>query len=59
VVANRIDRRLAAAVPALPLYQLPLTFVVRKGLHGVVPNGYTHLTSEWSVWNAENWWLER
>jgi ABC-type transport system substrate-binding protein len=58
-VANRVDRRLAAAVPALPLYQFPLTYVVRKGLNGVVPNGYSILTSGWSVWNAENWWLER
>jgi peptide/nickel transport system substrate-binding protein len=59
VVGNRVDRRLAADVPALPLYQIPLTYVVRKGLRGVVPNGYSVLTSGWSVWNAEAWWLER
>ena len=58
-VANRIDRRLVADVPALPLFQVPLTYVVRKQLQGVVPNGYSVLTSGWSVWNAENWWLER
>jgi peptide/nickel transport system substrate-binding protein len=58
-VANRIDRRLAADVPTLPLYQASLTYVVRKQLRGVVPNGYSTLTSDWSVWNAENWWLER
>jgi peptide/nickel transport system substrate-binding protein len=58
-VANRIDRRLAGDVPALPLYQLPLTYVVRDRLHGVVANGFTRTTSEWSVWNAENWWLDR
>ena len=58
-VANRIDRRLAAAVPALPLYQFPHTYVVRKGLNGVVPNGYSVLVGGGSVWNAENWWLDR
>ena len=59
VVANRIDRRLAADVPALPLFQSPLTYVVRTHLHGVVPNGYGTLTTGGSLWNAENWWLER
>jgi peptide/nickel transport system substrate-binding protein len=60
VVANRIDRRLAADVPALPLLQYPLTYVVRRGrLHGVVPNGFSALTTGGSLWNAENWWLER
>jgi ABC-type transport system substrate-binding protein len=57
VVANRIDRRLASDVPALPLFQTPITYVVRKHLQGVVPNGFSILTSSWSVWNAENWWL--
>lgn len=57
-VANRIDRRVAADVPALPLFQLPLVYVVRKGLQGVVPNGFGSLTTA-NFWNAENWWLER
>ena len=39
-VADRIDRRVAAAVPALPLFQTLLVYVVRKGLQGVVPNGF-------------------
>lgn len=58
VVANRVDSRLAAAVPTLPLLQAPLTYAVREGLKGVVPNGYGALTSSWSVWNAEDWWLD-
>ena len=42
-VADRIDRRVAAAVPALPLFQTLLVYVVRKGLQGVVPNGFGSL----------------
>jgi hypothetical protein len=57
VVANRIDRRLAADVRALPLFQTPITYVVRKHLQGVVPNGFGFLTTGGSLWNAENWWL--
>jgi peptide/nickel transport system substrate-binding protein len=59
VVANRIDRRLAADVPALPLFTAPLTYVLRKGLQGVVANGFGALTTGGTLWNAENWWLER
>jgi peptide/nickel transport system substrate-binding protein len=59
VVANRIDRRLAAAVPILPLFQAPLAYVVRKRLQGVVPNGFGRLTTGGTLWNAENWWLAR
>jgi ABC-type transport system substrate-binding protein len=59
LVANRIDRRLAAAVPALPLFQFPLTYVVQKGLQGVVANGFGALTTGGTLWNAENWWLAR
>ena len=58
-VANRIDRRLAADVPALPLFQIPLIYVVRKGLRDVVPNGFGPLTTGGTLWNAEDWWLER
>ena len=57
VVANRIDRRLAAAVPILPLFQGSLVYVVRKPLQGVVPNGFGILTTGGTLWNAENWWL--
>jgi peptide/nickel transport system substrate-binding protein len=57
-VANRIDRRLAADVPGLPLFQTPLTYVVRKGLEGVVPNGFSELTTNGVFWNTENWWLD-
>jgi peptide/nickel transport system substrate-binding protein len=59
VVANRVDRRLASDVPALPLFQQHGTYVVRKGLHGVVPNPYSVLTCGSCVWNAENWWLAK
>ena len=59
VVANRIDRRLAADVPTIPLFQFPLTYVVRKGVQGAVPNGFGALTTGGTLWNAENWWLDR
>ena len=57
-VANRIDVRLAADVPTLPLFQTPLIYVVRKGLEGVVPNGFGALTTGGTLWNAEDWWLD-
>jgi peptide/nickel transport system substrate-binding protein len=57
-VANRIDRRLVTEVPALPLFQTPLTYVVRKGVEGVVPNGFGALTTGGVFWNAETWWLD-
>lgn len=57
-VANRIDKRLAADVPTLPLFEVPITYVVRKGLEGVVPNGFGPLTTGGTLWNAENWWLD-
>jgi peptide/nickel transport system substrate-binding protein len=59
VVANRIDRRLAAAVPILPLFQGTVVYVVQKGLQGVVPNAFGSLSTGGTLWNAENWWLER
>jgi peptide/nickel transport system substrate-binding protein len=59
VVANRIDLRLAAAVPILPLFQGTSTYVVQKGLEGVVPNGFGALTTGGTLWNVENWWLAR
>jgi peptide/nickel transport system substrate-binding protein len=51
---NRIDARLAKAVPILPLYQYTFLFAFKKTIRGVVPNGVGS-----SFWNAEDWWLER
>ncbi len=51
---NRVDARLAKAVPALPLFQLTSLVAFRTILRGVVPNGVGSYS-----WNAEDWWLER
>ena len=51
---NRIDARLATAVPALPLYPFTSVIAFRTIVRGVVPNGVGSL-----AWNAENWWLAR
>jgi ABC-type oligopeptide transport system substrate-binding subunit len=49
---NRIDGRLARAVPTIPLFQ-PRGFVAYKAIvRGVVPNGPGSF-----AWNGENWWL--
>jgi peptide/nickel transport system substrate-binding protein len=53
-VANRVDRRLAQAVPVIPLFQPPLFTAFRDSIQGVAPNAFSHPT-----WNAENWWLAR
>lgn len=49
---NRIDARLAADVPLLPLYQVALPVAFRATIRNVVPNDNF-------TWNAENWWLAR
>jgi peptide/nickel transport system substrate-binding protein len=49
---NRVDARLAKAVPAIPLYQLKGLFALDTTVRGVVPNGVGRFT-----WNAENWWF--
>ncbi len=51
---NRIDARLANAVPAIPLFQLGGFFAFKATVRGVVPNG-----PGFSFWNAEDWWLDR
>ena len=58
VIANRLDRRLATDVPALPLFQAPIAYVVRKGFQGVVPNAFGAFSTGGVFWNAENWWLD-
>ena len=51
---NRIDVRLAKAVPRIPLFQHTGLFAFKATVRGVVANGaYT-----WA-WNAEDWWLAR
>jgi peptide/nickel transport system substrate-binding protein len=49
---NRIDARLARAVPAIPLFQIAGLFAYDTSIRGVLTTGPL-------VWNAENWWLER
>jgi peptide/nickel transport system substrate-binding protein len=51
---NRVDGRLADAVPAIPLYQNKGLVAFRATVEGFVPNGAGLFT-----WNAEDWWLER
>lgn len=51
---NRVDVRLAADVPVLPLYQASDPLAVRATIRNVVPNDREGVT-----WNAEDWWLER
>ena len=51
---NRIDARLAKAVPDIPLYQLTGLQAFKATVRGVVPNGVGR-----HVWNAEDWWLDR
>ena len=51
---NRIDARLAKAVPAIPLFQGSGLFALKATVRGVVPGEAGYFT-----WNAENWWLER
>ena len=49
---NRVDPRLARAVPVIPLYQEGRVFAQRGTLRGLIPNGTGRFT-----WNAEDWWL--
>ena len=51
---NRIDVRLAKAVPSIPLFQHTGLFAFRATVRGVVANGVGSF-----AWNAENWWLDR
>ncbi len=51
---NRIDVRLAKAVPLIPLFQNKGLFALKASVRGVVPNG----VGSWT-WNAEDWWLDR
>ena len=51
---NRIDMRLAKAVPSIPLFQGTGLFAFRATVRGVVANGVGDFT-----WNAEDWWLAR
>jgi peptide/nickel transport system substrate-binding protein len=53
-LVNKIDARLAKAVPAIPLYQNTFLFAFRATTRGVVPNGV-----DFFAWNAEDWWLAR
>ena len=51
---NRVDARLAKAVPALPLFQGTKLLAAKATVRGIVPNGVGM-----TAWNAEHWWLER
>jgi ABC-type transport system substrate-binding protein len=51
---NRVDVRLARAVPAIPLSQITFLTARRTAVRGVVQNGVGS-----SFWDLENWWLDR
>jgi len=51
---NRIDARLAKAVPAIPLYQGTGLFAFKATIRGVVSNCCGS-----DYWNSEDWWLGR
>ena len=52
---NRADERLAADVPAIPLYQRPSFLAYSSSIRGVVENP----SFDFFTWNSEDWWLER
>jgi len=49
---NRVDVRLARAVPAIPLFQYTYLTARRTAVRGVVQNGVGS-----GFWDLENWWL--
>ena len=49
---NRVDVRLARAVPAIPLFQTTFLDARKTSVRGVVQNG----VGSW-FWDSENWWL--
>ena len=49
-VLNRVDRRLAKDVPAIPLYQPPGILAFRATIRSIGALGF-------DLVNAENWWL--
>ena len=49
---NRVDVRLARAVPAIPLFQTTFLDARKTSVRGVVPNGFGSF-----FWDSENWWL--
>jgi peptide/nickel transport system substrate-binding protein len=51
---NRVDAKLAADVPVLPLYQESKPVAFRATIRNVVANDREGVT-----WNAEDWWLAR
>jgi peptide/nickel transport system substrate-binding protein len=51
---NKVDARLATAVPAIPLYQTMSLLAYRATVRNLVPNGEIGFP-----WNAEDWWLDR
>ena len=52
-VLNRADAQLARDVPVIPLFEVPAVVAVRSSVRNFVPNFLD------SIWNAEDWWLER
>ena len=49
---NRVDVRLARAVPTIPLFQNTVLMARRTAVRGVVQNGVGS-----GFWDMENWWL--
>jgi peptide/nickel transport system substrate-binding protein len=51
---NRIDARLAKAVPHLPLYEITGLDAFSVTVRGIAPGAAGSL-----IWNVEDWWLDR
>jgi len=51
---NRVDVRLARAVPAIPLIQTTFLMARKTAVRGVVQNGVGS-----GFWDSENWWFDR
>ena len=54
-VLNRADRKLARAVPAIPLFQNAFLVAFSTRVRGLIPNA----SDEGFTWNSEDWWLSR
>ena len=54
-VLNRADRKLAKAVPAIPLFQNAFLVALSTRVRGFIPNA----TDGGFTWNSEDWWLSR
>lgn len=50
---REIDRRVADALPMMPLFQSPDTIAWNTHIHGITPNSASYHT-----WNIDEWWTD-